>query len=231
MNKEDYLLKKALYLKAQNEPRPLCLDCFRPKRACFCEKIDPFETQTNFRILMHPLEAKREQVGTGRMTNRALENCKIIISEGFEDNKEVNAIIHNPHNQVFLLYPGKEATNISHKTLETNKEKNLYIFILDSTWACSKKMLRLSPNLRKLPQISFEPNYLSKFDIKRQPKEYCLSTIESVYRLIQELKKQEIEPLGDELERLPKALKEMVNFHQDCARDNDNKHYRGRPRT
>lgn len=232
MNKSDYLLKKAEMLhslKQKSEAiRPICLECFRPSRACFCSVITPFSTQVHFRILMHPMEAKRNQVGTGRMTNRALENCRIITSEGFEKNKEVNEIINNPKNEVLLLYPSQDALNISHQKLIVDETKTLYIFILDSTWACSKKMLRLSPNLRKLPKISFEPNYLSRFAIKRQPKEYCLSTIESVYRVIQELKKQDIEKLGHELETLPEVLEKMVNFHLACAKETDNKQYRGR---
>jgi len=168
---------------------------------------------------MHPLEAKRDQVGTGRMTNRALQNCRIITGVSFEINDEVNTIINNPINQVVLLYPSQEALNISEEQLIMEKNKQLYIFILDSTWACSNKMLRLSPNLQKLPKISFAPNYRSRFDIKTQPKQYCLSTIESVYRVIQELQKQEIESLDNEHEILPKALEQMVNFQQTCQKE------------
>lgn len=227
MNKTEYLLKKAERLNAQEDRRPICLECFRPKSACFCGAITPFSTQVHFRILMHPLEAKRNQVGTGRMTNRALQNCRIITSVSFETNKKVNAIINDSNNQVLLLYPSPEALNISEEQLVTDKTKRLYIFILDSTWACSNKMLRLSPNLQKLPKISFAPNYLSRFSIKTQPRAYCLSTIESVYRLIQELKKQDIETLGDELEILPEALQMLVNFQRACADEIGNKEYRG----
>ena len=227
MNKTEYLLKKAERLNAQEDGRPICLECFRPKSACFCGAITPFSTQVHFRILMHPLEAKRNQVGTGRMTNRALQNCRIITSVSFETNKKVNAIINDSNNEVLLLYPSPEALNISEEQLVTDKTKRLYIFILDSTWACSNKMLRLSPNLQKLPKISFAPNYLSRFSIKTQPRAYCLSTIESVYRLIQELKKQDIETLGDELEILPEALQMLVNFQRACADEIGNKEYRG----
>ena len=227
MNKSEYLLKKAERLNSREHSRPLCLECFRPKCACFCDAITPFSTQVHFRILMHPLEAKRNQVGTGRMANRALQNCRIITSEGFETNDEVNTIIKDSNNQVLLLYPSPESLNITDEKLVTDKRKCLYIFILDSTWSCSNKMLRLSPNLRQLPKISFAPNYLSRFSIKKQPKKYCLSTIESVYRVIQELKKQDIETLGDELEILPKALEKLVNFQNACAKEIGNKHYRG----
>ncbi len=219
MNKSEYLAIKAARLKAQEPTRSMCVECLRPERACLCHTITPFSTQVHFRILMHPLEAKRDQVGTGRMTNRALQNCRIIKGVSFEHNEEVNAIIKDPTNQVLLLYPSSDSLNISENQLGTEKSKRLFIFIIDSTWACSNKMLRLSPNLLALPKISFTPNYLSRFDIKTQPKKYCLSTIESVYRLIQELKRQNIETIENEHEILPKSLERMVNFQLACAKE------------
>lgn len=219
MNKTEYLSQKAARLKNQEYSRPLCHECLRPSRACLCDTITPFFTKVHFRILMHPLEAKRDQVGTGRMTNRALQNCRIFTGVSFEKNKDVNTIINDSNNQAFLLYPSHEAINISEERLIIDTTKCLYIFIIDSTWACSKKMLRLSPNLQKLPKMSFTPNYRSRFDIKTQPKQYCLSTIESVYRVIQELQKQDIESLGDAHEVLPLALERMVHFQQDCRKE------------
>ena len=160
------------------------------------------------------------------MANKALENCKILTGEGFAESQEVNDLIQNPANECYLLYPGARSLNISKNRLEPNIEKQLIIFILDSTWACSKKMIRLSHNVASLPRISFEPNYLSRFDIKRQPKEYCLSTIESIYRVIEELENQKIENVGEKKEILRSALASMVTFHQKCAENPNNKEYR-----
>jgi len=217
MNKAKYLIQKADRLNSQNHGRPACLECRRPQAACLCNTIEPLHTNVHFRILMHKLEAKTNQVGTGRLANRALQNCKIHVGVSFEDHVEINEIISHPDNQVFLLYPSADSLNIAEEQLIIDQSKRLYIFILDSTWACSRKMLRLSPNLQKLPKISFTPNYLSRFDIKRQPKKYCLSTIESIYRVVQELEKQGIESLGDEIEILPNTLKNIVDFQIACT--------------
>jgi len=160
MNKAQYLSKKADLLKDQERGRPECHECRRPQAACLCDTIIPLQTNVHFRILMHRLEAKRNQVGTGRLANRALQNCRIIEGVGFEFDKEINTLIDNPEHQVFLLYPSSDAINISEEKLPIDESKQLFIFILDSTWACSRKMLRLSPNLQKLPKISFTPNYL-----------------------------------------------------------------------
>lgn len=226
MTKDEYLRIKKERLKSPRQSRPTCVECLRPSKACFCPIITPFETNVHFRILMHPMEARRAQVGTGRMANKALSNCKIIVGEGFFDNSEVNNLLQDNETECFLLYPGADSLNLTNSPLEVQTNKKIIIFILDSTWACSKKMLRLSPNLKSLPKISFEANYLSRFEIKKQPRKYCLSTIESIYRLIEELEGHKIEQVGEKKEILRHALKTMVEFHQECTADPHNKHYR-----
>ena len=45
-------------------------------------------------------------------------------------------------------------------------------------------MLRLSPSLSDLPRLSFDPPGLSRFRIRKQPADICLSTLEAVHHLI-----------------------------------------------
>jgi DTW domain-containing protein YfiP len=176
---------------------------------------------------MHPLEARRMQVGTGRMLNKALKNCQLIVGESFDLDNQVQRILNNPKYYPILLYPGATSTNISEVAFEKSRfsGKTPIIFILDSTWACSKKMLRLSTCLHSITRISFTLPFLSKFDIKTQPKDYWLSTIESVYCVLTELEKQGLEDLGDKKEELPMALKRLVDFQLECANDPSRRHY------
>jgi len=63
-----------------------------------------------------------------------------------------------------------------------------HIFLLDGTWPCARKMLKLSKNLQKLNRVSFDSKIKSKFSIKQQPEPLFLSTIESVYTVLNLLK-------------------------------------------
>ena len=45
-------------------------------------------------------------------------------------------------------------------------------------------MLRLSPNVRAIPKVAFTPSRPSQFQIRKQPKELCLSTIECIHHVI-----------------------------------------------
>lgn len=66
-------------------------------------------------------------------------------------------------------------------------KKTLLVVVVDATWFFAKKMLRLSPNVRALPKLSFKSGYISRYQFKTQPSAECLSTIESCYYLIREL--------------------------------------------
>ncbi len=63
-------------------------------------------------------------------------------------------------NESFILYPGKSSVNLSEpasaQLARTNK--NRVIFILDATWPCAKKMLKLSKNLQKLHLLVLRMN-------------------------------------------------------------------------
>lgn len=145
---------------------------------------------------MHPKEYKKEKNGTGIMTKLQLNNAEIVVGVDFTNNKRINNIIANKENSSFLLYPGKESFNLSTRKkteIESLLLKNPHIFILDGTWPCARKMLKLSKNLQKLNRISFDNKIKSKFIIKQQPESLCLSTIESVFTVLNLLKKVEIE--------------------------------------
>ncbi|WP_339839068.1 tRNA-uridine aminocarboxypropyltransferase [uncultured Maribacter sp.] len=177
-------------------PRIKCYKCMRPSSTCICRHISPFKTKTRFIILMHPKEYKKEKNGTGYMTNLQLENSEIIVGVDFNNNDRVNEILTNEKSLSFLLYPGKDNFNLSkRKGSEMNSfmGEDPHIFILDGTWPCARKMLKLSKNLQKLKRVSFDNSIESKFIIKQQPESLCLSTIESVYTVLNLFKKGGVE--------------------------------------
>jgi len=167
----------------------------RPSSTCICKHISPFKTKARFIILMHPKEYKKEKNGTGHMTKLQLKNSEIIVGVDFTNNNRVNEILTKEKNS-FLLYPGKDNFNLSiRESSEINSfmGTNPHIFILDGTWPCARKMLKLSKNLQNLKRVSFDNKIKSKFIIKQQPNSLCLSTIESVYTVLNLLKEGDLE--------------------------------------
>lgn len=210
-----------------DNPRKKCYQCKRPSSSCICKYTNPISTNARFVILMHPKEYKKEKNGTGHMTKLQLTNSEIIVGVDFTENKRVNEILNKENNNSFLLYPGKENFNLSkRKSSEIlpfmGKKPN--IFILDGTWPCARKMLKLSKNIQQLKRVSFDNEIKSKFIIKQQPESLCLSTIESVYTVINLLIKGSLEQSDTKKFLLP--FQKMIDYQVECILNPDNKNYR-----
>ena len=198
----------------------------RPSSTCICKHISPLHTKTRFIILMHPKEYKKERNGTGHMTNLQLENSEIIVGVDFTNNNRVNEILTKEKSYSFLLYPGKDNFNLSiRKSSEINSfmGHNPHIFILDGTWPCARKILKLSKNLQKLKRVSFDNKIKSKFIIKQQPESLCLSTIESVYTVLNLLKVGDLEQCETKNFLIP--FEKMIEYQLEYVLNPNSKNY------
>lgn len=177
-------------------------------------------TRTQFVLLMHPKEWKQEKAATGRLTHLCLANSTIVVGTEFDSNSEVQALIGDPANLCVLLYPGRDALNLSHQpwSAESLAGRRLVVFILDATWSLGRKMLRLSRTLQRLPRIVFTPSAPSRYLIKQQPHPNCLSTLEAVHELLGVLERSGLDayPLPDQL---LDVFARMQDFQLRCAAD------------
>ena len=132
-----------------------------------CKYIDSFDTNSKFIILMHPKEFKKVKNNTGFFTHLSLKNSEVFIGIDFSENRRINEIIKT-HNS-YILFPSDNAINLTDKIIsKMDIQKPLAIFIIDSTWACTKKIFTLSNNLNRLKHISFSTTRKSKYEIKTQ---------------------------------------------------------------
>lgn len=186
-------------------------------------------TQTRFVLLMHPKEFKREKANTGRLTHLCLPNSAIHVGLGFAEDTALAARLADPAYHSVLLYPGAGAHNLSEAPLPAAlADKPLQVFVLDATWAGARKMLRLSPALQALPRIMFTPSAPSRYLIKQQPQDGCLSTLEAVHELLTVLARTGADryPLPDQLLGL---FDQMQRYQMDCAADPNRGGYRRAP--
>lgn len=203
--------------------REFCYKCFRPKESCVCSVLKPFDPGIKFVFLMHPKEAKRQRTGTGRIAHAGLLDSEIIMGIDFTKNERLCALLSAPQYFPVLLYPGEDAWTAKKEGFkETVGNRKLLAIIIDSTWFCSKKMIRYSKNLLELPKLSFYGSYRSIFTFKREPHPECVSTIESCYYLIKEMQEYKITDdsvSSESIESLMEAFKSMIKFQ--LKKEND----------
>lgn len=181
-----------------------------------CEHINPIKTKTKFIILMHPKEYRKTKNGTGHFTHKSLTNSELFVGIDFSNHEKLNSIINNPLNETFILYPGETSIKLNAQPIKSSK--NIVLILIDSTWPCSKKILRVSKNLQGLKKVSFKNNKISDFKIKTQPDSYCLSTIESTQYVLELLKSHKMENISNkQIEAFTTPFNKMVEYQLKCA--------------
>lgn len=200
----------------------LCLRCHRRLRTCVCALLKPFETESRFIILMHPKEFKKEKVGTGRFSHLLLKNSKLLVGVNFDASIELKSYLADPHYETYLLYPGEHSLALETTTLKARSQ----FIVIDGTWPCAKKMMTQSTILHSIPRVSFNATTESEFQIKHQPKPGCLSTVESIFFLIQQLERQGRENLQERSQVLMDVFRFTVKQQMAMAMDENLKGYR-----
>jgi len=170
---------------------------------------------------MHPKEAYRQKTGTGRLAALSLVDAEIIIGIDFTHNQRLNELISGTGaGQNFfpvVLYPAKDAYFTDTPSFKKDiGSKKLMVIVVDATWFFALRMVKLSTNLHPLPKLSFTNAYRSQFQFKRQPAPECLSTIESCYYLLEELKSVGIANKKADVSGLMETFHTMVNRQLMC---------------
>ena len=216
--------KRTLFL--YKEKMNLCLHCRRRLLTCVCPMIAPFETVSRFVILMHPMEYKKEKVGTGRFSHLILRNSRVIVDVGFDENKEFRSLLQDENFESWVLYPGDEVLNLTAQAPGSLTPKPKQLFVIDGTWACAKKMMKLTKSLHRLPRMSFTTDRVSEFTVKHQPLEGCLSTAESLHQVLLEFNRLGIESTMGREENLMEVFRKTVAQQMELASDPSRNRYR-----
>jgi len=160
-------------------PRPICLQCQRPKTTCICDLFIPINNQIPIIILQHPTEAKQSKGSLPLLAN-SLNFCTIIQGENFSNNKELQQKISQYKNNVYLLYPEKQTSiTLGEKTLLRLSKQVHCLILLDATWKKAYRMYQLSNNLHALPKLQLPLGLTNHYEIRTTRVDNGLSTLEA----------------------------------------------------
>ena len=204
--------------------RAKCYACYRPLSSCMCPHVKPIVTKTKFVILMHPKEFQKVKNGTGHMTHLSLPNSELYVGVDFRNHKPVNDLLEDTSKRCYVLYPGDDALHLNESKVET-AGRELVIFIIDATWSTAVKLLKVSTNLQALPKLSFTHTKSSQFQIKQQPEEAYLSTIESTLTILELLAQHKMETITEgAFEHFLDPFKAMIAYQIGCIAKSKSEH-------
>ena len=180
-------------------PRVVCGRCLRPAVVCVCALVPRLATRTRVLFLQHPRE-RRMPVGTARLAHLALPGSILRVGLDFAADEVIRAALAT-RPAPFVLFPGASATDVH----DLPRDPAATLIVLDGTWSQARKLLRLNPALAALPRLSFSPQAKSAYHIRRQPADFCVSTIEALGEVLAVL-----EPEGFPAARLLDPFLAMV---------------------
>jgi DTW domain-containing protein YfiP len=189
-------------------PRSICPRCTRPQVVCVCALAPALQTRTQVMFLQHPRE-RRMAIGTARLAHLGLPGSVLRVGLDFSNDKVVQAALAAqpvPH----VLFPGEHAIDVH----DLPPDSAISLIVLDGTWSQAKKLLRLNPALAALPRLAFSPRRPSEYQIRRQPADYCVSTIEALGEVLAAL-----EPTNSKVVRLLDPFFAMVARQQRFAQE------------
>jgi len=208
----DHLEAKVAISKAKEErrnrergtkQRGICGGCGRPHVLCLCKALPrkKLRTETKILVLQHPNEFRKKTFSTVPLLSLVLEDVQVKVGYQFEveDLPLVQRMI-SLGRRPLLLFPGEEAVALEdlqapdvgfaneHTGADEMDSKNVLI-LLDGTWAEAKRMALQSPNLvEKCQYVTFSSKKVCLYDsIRKEPKEYCYSTLEACARALEHL--------------------------------------------
>ena len=159
-----------------NDCRPMCFACFRPSSHCVCSLVEPGSAHCKILILQHPHERKK-YYSTAKLVLRALQNASMLRGVVFEPGVLEKTI--DPQ-KTFLLFPREDAIDCETISLAPDST----VVVIDGTWSEAGKIVRRNPLLATLPAITFKRDIRSRYRIRKQPKDHCLSTLECIAHLL-----------------------------------------------
>ncbi|KAG8227781.1 hypothetical protein J437_LFUL006415 [Ladona fulva] len=163
------------------EMRNICNRCDRPSVVCWCPYLPatPLKTRCRLIVLQHPAEERR-CLRTVPMLVQSLEpgSCLIFKGKKFPSNRHENLAKILESEDSLLLYPSKEAKDISDVVVDDYRRPQNLI-VIDGTWDQARSMYYNSPMLKDLKQVRLSLDAVSEYVIRTQPNEGCLSTLEA----------------------------------------------------
>ena len=161
--------------------RDNCHACFRPVSLCLCAMIPSVANRTGVIVLQHPRE-RFHPFGSVRMLQAALQHARVERVPPSVGKNLRCPLTLPPHTG--LLYPHPDARDLA--GLEVD-ERPAHLLLLDGTWAHARRLYQENPWMQALPHFAISPKRKSRYLVRREPSDTCLSTLEATVEALQGL--------------------------------------------
>lgn len=201
------------------EPRPHCYRCDKPQRMCLCSLLAPIQNRVGVHVLQHPSE-RRHAVGTARLLRLGLASVDVHVL-ALRGSSSTSPPVALPPG-AGLLYPCAPDQELSALPPDA---RPAHLVVIDGTWAQAHRVFRANPWVAALPRYRLSPAVGSNYRIRKEPRQECLSTVETVAAALRIL-----EPELQGVDALLAAFDAMIDAQISAAHEGPGRPAGKRPR-
>jgi DTW domain-containing protein len=229
-------MSKIPELEAGGAPEavPDCPSCHKPQPLCICDSITPIENRVSLLILQHPQEQDRA-LGTARLLALHFKNAVLKIGLSWPSlSKALGRPVHDPSRWA-VLYLGsakvadldteREVVAIDRKGAIEPDQRGILgdiegVVLLDGTWSQAKALWWRNAWMLKCQRVILGPKRPSRYgELRREPRQDGLSTIEAAGMLLGALEKRPdiAETLNAGFERMLAQFRQVQGTNPELA--------------
>lgn len=155
-----------------------CPNCRLAPSHCLCDLRPLRQTQAGMCLLMHDVEPLKPS-NTGWLIADVVADTHAFGWSRTAVDPALPELLAQPEWQPLLVFPGEYAApeRVVESLPLAPGQRPLFV-LLDATWTEARKMFRKSPYLDHLPVLSFKPNALSRYRLRRSTRGEHLCTAE-----------------------------------------------------
>lgn len=180
-----YQYRKSISTKpfgARGKKLVRCHLCLLGEQFCTCALRRQLTTQASFLLIMYNDEVLKP-TNSGRLIADLIPDTHAYIWSRTEPDAQLLDLLHSPLYQPFLVFPAQYAeqgqTVLNQVPVATLPQGKRPLFVmLDGSWREAIKMFRKSPYLQALPMLSFDPDTLATYALRKGSHDFQLGTAE-----------------------------------------------------
>ncbi|MFT6987852.1 MAG: DTW domain-containing protein YfiP [Psychromonas sp.] len=162
-----------------------CIYCMLLPYLCICSLKKTVATNSAFLLLMYDDEILKPS-NTGRLIADLIPDTYAFIWSRTQPDTQLLQLLQDSKWQPIVIFPEEYTTpeRIMQNYQAPESSKRPLFILLDGSWAEAKKMFRKSPYLDNFPVLSFSPDTISRYLVRKASKDNQLATAEVAGRVL-----------------------------------------------
>jgi len=179
-----YQYRKSLSTKpfgARGKKLIRCDFCLLGIQFCTCHLRQSLNSTLSFMLIMYDNEVLKP-TNSGRLIADLIPDTHAFLWNRTEPALEMLALLESDIYQPYLIFPEQYIENgqtiMNQVSLSQLNNKRPLLVMLDGSWREAIKMYRKSPYLQMMPVLSFAPEMLATYALRKGSHEFQLGTAE-----------------------------------------------------